>query len=326
MQPSTPNASAIAAALAAQAEAVCRHYLPQGRREGRYWIVGDIDGSRGKSLFVRLRGPGRPGKWTDAANAQHGDLLDIVRHRTGSATLHDALCQAQAFLALPPPSPPEPHAPQGEQQYLQAARRLWHACRPIDGTHAEAYLHARAIRAAGYRSLRFHPSLNYREADTTRRLPALVAAVTDPDGRITGILRTYLDPANPAKARVPTPKKALGSIVGSAVRFPAPTPGTSLIVGEGVETVLSLLTAYPAAAGAATLSAAALGSFSPPPGTRIAIGRDRGPKGIASAMRLAERCMKAGIRFRILPPCLEDFNDDLVAFGPEGIRRGLSAP
>ena len=61
------NATAVAAALGARAEEVCRRYLPHGRRQGRYWVAGDLDGARGRSLFVRLTGPGTPGKFTDAA-------------------------------------------------------------------------------------------------------------------------------------------------------------------------------------------------------------------------------------------------------------------
>ena len=95
------NAAAIAAALGRCAEAVCRHYLPHGRRQGRYWVAGDLDGARGRSLYVRLAGPGTPGKWTDAAEGTHGDLLDIIRYRTGAPTLRAALDEARAFLALP---------------------------------------------------------------------------------------------------------------------------------------------------------------------------------------------------------------------------------
>ena len=65
MQHEPSPAAGIAAALGAHAEAVCRRYLPHGRRQGRYWIAGDLDGARGRSLFVRLRGPGVPGKWTE---------------------------------------------------------------------------------------------------------------------------------------------------------------------------------------------------------------------------------------------------------------------
>ena len=51
------TASDLARRLARDAKAVCRHYLPAGRREGRYWLVGDVENSPGRSLYVRLRGP-----------------------------------------------------------------------------------------------------------------------------------------------------------------------------------------------------------------------------------------------------------------------------
>lgn len=55
--------------LAHDAEGVCRHYLPNGRRHGRYWLVGDVRNTPGRSLYVRLTGPesglGAAGKWTD---------------------------------------------------------------------------------------------------------------------------------------------------------------------------------------------------------------------------------------------------------------------
>ena len=40
--------------LAENAEAVCRRYLSNGRREGRYWLVGDIHNAPGRSLYVLL--------------------------------------------------------------------------------------------------------------------------------------------------------------------------------------------------------------------------------------------------------------------------------
>ena len=47
-------ATDIARRLAASAEAVCRRYLSNDRREGRYWLVGDVHNSPGRSLYVRL--------------------------------------------------------------------------------------------------------------------------------------------------------------------------------------------------------------------------------------------------------------------------------
>ena len=60
------DAAALARRLARNAEAVCRHYLSKGRREGTYWRVGDLANTPGRSLFVSLIAP-NPGKWSDAA-------------------------------------------------------------------------------------------------------------------------------------------------------------------------------------------------------------------------------------------------------------------
>jgi len=61
-------------ALAENAENVCRAYLPSGRREGSYWIVGDLQNNPGRSLFVRLAGPasgpGAAGKFTEHVAAR----------------------------------------------------------------------------------------------------------------------------------------------------------------------------------------------------------------------------------------------------------------
>jgi hypothetical protein len=63
------DASELAHRLARETEAVCRHYLSNGRREGSYWLVGDARNTPGRSMFVRLKGPesgrGAAGKWTE---------------------------------------------------------------------------------------------------------------------------------------------------------------------------------------------------------------------------------------------------------------------
>jgi hypothetical protein len=63
------DAAELAHRLARDAEAVCQRYLSNGRREGRYWLVGDVANTKGRSLYVRLRGPvsgkGAAGKWTE---------------------------------------------------------------------------------------------------------------------------------------------------------------------------------------------------------------------------------------------------------------------
>ena len=315
------NATAVAAALGARAEEVCRRYLPHGRKHGRYWTAGDIRGARGRSLFVRLAPPGVPGKWTDAATGEHGDLLDLIRIASGAASLRAALAEARAFLSLPAAT-----AAGGSDTYdrMEAARRLWQRCRAIDGTHAEAYLHARAIHRCRFPALRFHPALFYRDGGALRRLPALVAAVTGAGGSVTGVHRTWLDPSRPAKAPVARPRKALGRVHGLAVRFGNPAPAT-LLVGEGIETVLSLVTAMPDTVAAAALSAGSLGAFAPPTGLQhLVIARDNDPDGERAAARLARRCTRAGLAAHVLVPEGADFNEDLLALGSATLAARLA--
>ena len=198
------DAAKLAHRLARDAEAVCRHYLSNGRREGRYWLVGDVRNTPGRSLFVRLKGPefgkGAAGKWTDAATGDHGDLLDVIRESCGLADFRDVANEARHFLSLPRSEPDPDHegrpssAPAGSPE---SARRLFAMAQPITGTIVEAYLRKRGITALrGTTSLRFHPRCYYRPdwRLPTETWPAMIAAVTDLDGKITGAHRTWLDP------------------------------------------------------------------------------------------------------------------------------------
>ncbi|MGL4558340.1 MAG: hypothetical protein ACRCV5_12605 [Afipia sp.] len=80
------DASELATRLGREAEAVCRHYLSSGHRAGRYWLVGDVQNTPGRSMFVRLAGPesgkGAAGKWTDYVAA------DVMLRRCSRAWLH----------------------------------------------------------------------------------------------------------------------------------------------------------------------------------------------------------------------------------------------
>ncbi|PPC92809.1 MAG: hypothetical protein CTY36_13260, partial [Methylocystis sp.] len=237
--------------LAENVEAVCRHYLSNGRRCGNYWIVGDVNNNTGRSLYVRLKGPltgkGARGRWTDSATSEHGDLLDLIRAREGLTSFRDTFDEARRFLRAPYVTPTESRGRiLSECDTIALARKIWAASRPISGTKAEAYLRARNISAdLSDAPLRYHPSLIYRESinSPSRKLPAHVAAVTDNSGEIKGIHRTFLDPARDAKANVASPRRSLGAILGNSVRFGV--IDEFAIIGEGIETVLSLKSAFP---------------------------------------------------------------------------------
>src|SRR5512138_2720784 len=182
------QASDLARRLAEQAELVCRHYLSNGRRVGHYWIVGDARNAPGRSMFVRLRGPGAgkgaAGKWTDAATGEHGDLLDVIRESCGLVEFSDVLAEARRYLSLPScelaPKPGYSMTPTPVGS-PESARRLFAISKPVGGTIAETYLRRRGISALHQTaSLRFHPRCYYKpdHDSPTETWPALIAAVT----------------------------------------------------------------------------------------------------------------------------------------------------
>jgi hypothetical protein len=327
------RAAELAQCLARVAEAVCRYYLSNGRREGRYWLVGDVTNTPGRSLFVRLKGPdtgkGAAGKWTDAATGEYGDLLDVIRERCGLIDFHDVADEARRFLKFPRPEPNPDH---GRRSYStlagssESARRLFASSQSISGTVAEAYLRQRGVtslHATG--SLRFHPRCYYRPdwQSPTQTWPAMIAAVTDLDGEITGAHRTWLDPSGRDKAPIDTPRRAMGHLLGNAVRFGVAYD--CLAAGEGIETMLSLrcVLAMPMAA---ALSAAHLAAILfPATLRRLYIARDDDPAGDGAMARLTDRANEAGIEAIALSPRLEDFNEDLRKLGVDALRASLRA-
>jgi hypothetical protein len=331
------NASDLAARLAGQAEAVCRHYLSTGKRQGNYWLVGDVRNTPGRSLFVRLTGPlsgkGAAGHWRDAGTGEYGDLLDVIRESFGLVDFADVAEEARRFLSLPHIAPKEPRRtgmPGAPTASPEAARRLFAMARPIQGTLAETYLRNRGIQVLHTTdALRFHPRCFYRpdEHSQAETWPALIAAVTNLAGAITGVHRTWLDPAGFSeatlgKAPIDTPRRAMGELLGHAVRFGH--SGEVLAAGEGIETLLSLRCVLPTMPMAAALSAAHLAAFRfPDPLRRLYLIRDADPAGDAAMATLTDRAQAAGIEAITLSPALTDFNEDLRLLGTPALQAAI---
>ena len=253
----------------------------------------------------------------------------------------------------------------------EAARRLWAMSRPISGTLAETYLRRRGITDLhGTEALRFHPRCFFRMHDNEgiadgrhegsdhldvsaagrglpdeprfQTMPALIAAITDLDGQVTGVQRTYLDAATLSsglplddqlgKARVVSPRRSLGELLGHGVRFAAPITGppttpsdhTALAVGEGIESMLSLRTVLPTMPMIAALSASHLAAILFPPGLcRLYIAQDNDAAGGNAAARLIARAEAAQIEAIVLMPICDDINRDLRHLGPASLAQHL---
>lgn len=299
-------------------------------------MVGDIAGSPGRSLYVRLfeTERGAIGNWADAATGEHGDLVDLIRLNQRHGRLSETIDEAERFLSLPP-SESDEHSqfvkpPPARAGSPTAARRLFAASKLLSGSIAAAYLASRAItRISDLPALRFHPRCFYRPNEddmpgTPGSFPALIAAVTDCDGVQTGTHRTWLSPNGSSKAAVASPRRAMGNILGSAIRLGQARD--VMIAGEGIETVLSLREVLPTMPMAAATSSAHLaGILFPSELRRLYVARDRDKAGDAAYAILTDRTQAAGIELVSLMPALGDFNDDLRQLGVSALRAGVIA-
>ncbi|GAW36507.1 hypothetical protein RA2_03578 [Roseovarius sp. A-2] len=325
----------LSADLADRAESFCRHYFPQGRKQGNYWQVGDTSGAKGQSLAIRLEAQGgrKAGSWQDFATGEYGDLIDLLHERLGSVTLKETLREARSFLGIAP-CPTMPREPRSVERpdaasskRIGRARKLFAAGKPVLGTLGATYLQGRGITRLGP-ALRYHPRVflwqGEDDPDPPQRAPALLAKITDNRGQITGCARTYLDPSTGGLAQIESPKRILGQLHGHAIRFWSGTSRTDLIVGEGLENTLSVGTALPEFDLASCLTATHLGLFIPPPGIkRIWIARDNDEAGRNASMKLRNQLESRENCCGELVSNMGDFNDDLRAFGRDALRRSL---
>lgn len=195
------------------------------------------------------------------------------------------------------------------------ARKIWRASQPIKDTDAVQYLRDRGITIPLPPTLRSHPGLKH--APTGLAFPALIAAIQGPDGIITGIQRIYLLPGGAGKARVSTPKMALGRISGGAVRLSAMTGRLALC--EGIEDGLSILQERPDLTVWATLGTSAMPGVKVPESVlEITLCPDADEAGEKAAQEASNALARDGRIVKIArPPAGMDWNDLLNA--PENV-------
>lgn len=222
---------------------------------------------------------------------------------------------------LPAAAPAQPH---NDKQ--PALWRQWQAACPLaDGDPVTGYLKTRGLPLPDPlpAALRYAPSLAYWAAlaDCPRRIssqPAMLAAITTPDGQLQGLHQTYLqhdcsgwhkwahinhETGEPLPAKKMQSRFA-GALNGAAVHLAAPDVQGRLLVAEGIETALaaSALFGLPAAA---ALSANGMAAFAWPPEAAelfICADHDENGTGQAAAESLARRALLAGIKAKIWLP------------------------
>ncbi len=122
------------------------------------------------------------------------------------------------------------------------AQRLWNNAGHLKGPEVEAYYAWRGVAVPETDSLRFVASLPHKSGAS---FPAIIARAENIRGDLTGVQRTFL--AHDGAGKAPVDKKlqkmSLGPTKGSMVRLAESRDGVPLLLGEGVETVLTAMQA-----------------------------------------------------------------------------------
>jgi phage/plasmid primase-like uncharacterized protein len=193
----------------------------------------------------------------------------------------------------------------------ERALAIWRESQSSKGTLVETYLRSRGITLSPPSAIRFHESLWHKPSE--RAWPAMIALVTDAlTGEPIGVHRTYLAEDGAGKAPIEPSKMILGTARGGSIRLA--DARDELVIGEGIETCLSVQQACGTPSWAA-LSATGLKALNLPPGIdRVIILADGDPTGEAAAQAAARR-----LRLTVRAVCLvraprgRDFNDLLTA-------------
>ena len=150
----------------------------------------------------------------------------------------------------------------------------------------------------------------------------MLAKVTDVNGNLTGVHRTWLDPATARKAPLDPSRKAMGNLLGHGVRIG--TASDILAAGEGLESTLSVRMALPNMPVISALSANHLAALILPTGLqRLYIAADADEAGDMAAANLIERAGAVGIETIRLISLGGDFNEDLRKLGRDDLRTHL---
>jgi putative DNA primase/helicase len=293
------------------AEHVARVTGCNPRRDGNSWVVNCLcheadGGQHNASLAIFIGHNGRIAfccragcPWDEVATA-------LCRH--GVALPDQASASDQLQIAR--------EAERHTERMLELARRLWEDASSYgDSVAATSYLAARGLTMAPAEAATF------RETNEGGRNQLLVSGIAAPatfrEGHVqwTGVQTLAL--TNDGKPLLNSAGRKIRRIYGKLATNGVLLgyPSERMVVGEGIETVLSAMRILECDSGLASLSAVNLPRISLPPNVRdIEIAADHDDPGRRAAYALRRRLRQSGVTARIALPTSpgDDFNDVLI--------------
>lgn len=319
----------ISSMLRSNADAIARSLLPGGRYEsgGTEWRCTGTNSPTGTTICVHVghgNKQGVCGFWNETPAG--GDLLDLYQLVTGCSPrksiewakewlgIDDAPATRRNLRDLSADKRRREDFSRYDKQRASIAAKIWKSAGPLKAEGA-VYLTKRGIDAvyAGT-ELRLIQFLSHPSGGT---FPAIIARVSDENGKGVGIWRIYLKPTGDGKAPVENPKLGLGRCIEGAVRIGG--IWTEIGIAEGIETALACRQLVHKATGVmmpvwAALSTAGMKAVKLPPDIMsVRIYADNDPikfrngtiklsSGMTAASELADRLRAEGRKVRIEEP------------------------
>lgn len=210
--------------------------------------------------------------WVCAKCNEGGDVIKLVmKHESidfraavewlgGARQVDPAIAEKRARERAEKEAKRQADSEHFRQRERKTLYDIWNAALPAVGSPVESYLRLRGIELSAAARLRCVPAMPYFHGDeigddgrkrqrVIHRGPAMVAPIVGPDGRFRGLHFTYIDLAQPnGKARIADPdsgeelpaKKVRGSKAGGHIDIVGSRMPVRIVIGEGIETVLSV--------------------------------------------------------------------------------------
>lgn len=272
--------------------------IPAASLTGKHGPCPICEEGRDRFRFDNLNGEGT---WICSVCGS-GDGFHLAMRKSGK-DFRAVLGEVERLVVGIEPQPaPKPMSDGAKRDALRA---LWKASTPtLVGDVADAYLQSRMVGLHIYpESLRTLKACRTEGTDCA----ALLAVVSDVDGKPITLHRTYLATDGSGKAAVEAPRKLMPGEVpkGAAVRLDPPTLDGALGIAEGLETALAASLMFDMPVWSA-INATMMAAWEPPEGvSEVVIFMDNDPKfaGFAAGYTLAHRlaCRK-GMTVQVKAP------------------------
>lgn len=243
------------------------------RRKGKGWVgpcpLCSRDRDKKSATKFEIKADER---WMCAGCGEGGDVIELVRKVEGKTFAEAVESLGGAFEPDPieaakrkaaadqKRTEQEKASAQFRERERETLYEMWKRARPAAGTSADQYLRLRGLAGAPMEKLRCIEGMPYyasgkRDAEVVHRGPAMLAAFTK-GGKFAGLHITWLDlKADNGKVALTVEGEALpakkmrGSKAGAAIELVASPFNVTdtLIIGEGIETTLSVWCALEAA-------------------------------------------------------------------------------